>query len=1151
MPSGNETTTKFKVDISDLKKNIQEANRQIRLANAEFKTASAGMDSWSKSADGLSAKIAQTDKVLKAQKTILADYEKQLELISAEYGENSKEADEMRIKVENQRATVIKTEKSIGDFQSKLADLEAEQKKSAEAAKLQETGLAKLEKTISDQESALKELKTQYKNVVLEQGDSSDSAKALASQIDKLSSELNDNKTRLSEVDKAADDLDKTLDEVSESASDAANGGFTVLKGAIANLVADGVRAALNGLKKLGSEIVDVGKKSIANYAEYEQLVGGVETLFKDSANQVQKYANKAFKTAGLSANDYMETVTSFSASLLQGLNGDTAKAAKTADLAITDMSDNANKMGTSMESIQNAYQGFAKQNYTMLDNLKLGYGGTQKEMARLINDSGVLGDTMKVTEKNVNEVSFDKIIEAIHVVQNEMGITGTTAKEAAETIEGSKNAMQAAWQNLLTGLADDDADIGALFDTFMKSAETYLNNILPRIETLVGRAVDFVKEKLQEKFPDAMKVVETVFGTIKSAFSWVIDNSDYIISALAGIGAAIVAWNIASVVTNIIKMVNAIKAMGAASAFAAAKQWLLNTALMANPIGLVVAAIAGLVTAFVVLWYKSEKFRNFWIGLWEKIKGVAEPIITSLSEWFSEAWDKIKKVLAPVAKIIGGYFKMAWKNIQVVWDVAVKYFKMIWDNIKLVFSVVKSVLSGDFSGAWDAIKQIFGNTGKFFGEVWDGIKSIFGNVGEFFGNAFSGVKDKITGAFSKVGDWFKSNWKSIILFILNPFAGLFKYLYDNFEGFRNFVDGVWEKIKTGVSNMAQAVIEFFQPVIDFFTAAWNIIKELAVGCWNLIKAVWSVVSEWFKTNVIQPVVTFFTALWDAIKTAASAAWTFIKSVWAAVSGWFTAHVIQPVAKFFAMMWNGIKTAASTAWNGIKAVWSVVSSWFNNTIIQPVAKFFTGMWDGLKKGAADAWDGIKKVFSVVSDWFKDTFSVAWQKVKDVFSTGGKVFDGIKEGIVSAFTTVVNAIIRGINKVIAIPFNAINDILDNIQNVSIAGIEPFSGLVHRLPVPQIPELARGGVLKRGQVGLLEGNGAEAVVPLENNKRWIAATAAELKRALASEGIIGGGAGAAPAVTNNYNFTQNNNSPKALSRLEIYRQSKNLLHLKGAT
>jgi len=221
-------------------------------------------------------------------------------------------------------------------------------------------------------------------------------------------------------------------------------------------------------------------KMAMSNYADYEQLVGGVETLFKDSGGQVMQYANNAFRTAGLSANEYMETVTSFSASLLQGLGGDTEQAAEIANLAITDMSDNANKMGTDMSLIQNAYQGFAKQNYTMLDNLKLGYGGTATEMARLINDSGVLGDTIEVTADTVNTVSFDKIIQAINTVQTRMGITGTTAKEASTTIQGSVASMKGAWTNFLTGLSDDTADMEALITNLSETVITVSENVVP-----------------------------------------------------------------------------------------------------------------------------------------------------------------------------------------------------------------------------------------------------------------------------------------------------------------------------------------------------------------------------------------------------------------------------------------------------------------------------------------------------------------------------------------------------------------------------------------------------------------------------------------------------------------------------------------------
>ena len=253
------------------------------------------------------------------------------------------------------------------------------------------------------------------------------------------------------------------------------------------------------------SGVAFLTKSSLEQYAEYEQLVGGVETLFKQSADIVQQYADNAYKTAGMSANEYMDTVTSFSASLLQGLGGDTAKAAEVANQAITDMSDNANKMGTSMQMIQNAYQGFAKQNYTMLDNLKLGYGGTQEEMARLINDSGVLGDAFVATANNINEVSFDKIIEAIHVVQTNMGVTGTTAAEAASTIEGSVASAKSAWTNLITGIADENADLDTLIGNFVTSAETVTGNVVPRITQILsgmGTAIEQLAPILAAEVP-------------------------------------------------------------------------------------------------------------------------------------------------------------------------------------------------------------------------------------------------------------------------------------------------------------------------------------------------------------------------------------------------------------------------------------------------------------------------------------------------------------------------------------------------------------------------------------------------------------------------------------------------------------------------
>ncbi|MCM1159383.1 MAG: hypothetical protein NC348_12940 [Clostridium sp.] len=259
---------------------------------------------------------------------------------------------------------------------------------------------------------------------------------------------------------------------------------------------------------------------AVKAYSDYEQLAGGVETLFDKSADKVMEYANKAYKTAGLSANAYMETVTSFSASLLQSLDGDTAAAADKADKAIVDMSDNANKMGSSMESIQNAYQGFAKQNYTMLDNLKLGYGGTKEEMERLLSDA------REIAGVEFDISSYADVVDAIHVVQENMGITGTTSKEAATTIQGSISSFSAAWENFLTGMADEEQDFDQLLSNLVDSALTVVDNLAPRIidtaprlaeglAELVASIGDSIPDLLSQLLPIAISAVTNLLDSL------------------------------------------------------------------------------------------------------------------------------------------------------------------------------------------------------------------------------------------------------------------------------------------------------------------------------------------------------------------------------------------------------------------------------------------------------------------------------------------------------------------------------------------------------------------------------------------------------------------------------------------------------------
>ena len=348
---------------------------------------------------------------------------------------------------------------------------------------------------------------------------------------------------------------------------------------------ADKLKSGLATAAKVGAAAIGAAsagvaaltKASIEQYGEYEQLVGGVETLFKASSDVVQQYAANAYKTAGMSANEYMETVTSFSASLLQSLDGDTAAAAEKANLAITDMSDNANKMGTSMESIQNAYQGFAKQNYTMLDNLKLGYGGTKEEMQRLLDDANAL-NAAQGNYTNYTIDSYADIVDAIHTVQTEMGITGTTQLEASTTIQGSIASMKAAYDNFIAGLGDENADMAELITNLLGSTVTVAENLLPVVEKILENIGVVVQEKgpeMIEKFvgyaiEKLPQVIELGMKMVVAIVSGLAKNLPQIVRSVLDMMATIVKTfvssipNIVDVGKQIVKgLWEGIKAMG------------------------------------------------------------------------------------------------------------------------------------------------------------------------------------------------------------------------------------------------------------------------------------------------------------------------------------------------------------------------------------------------------------------------------------------------------------------------------------------------------------------------------------------------------------------------------------------------------------
>lgn len=530
--------------------------------------------------------------------------------------------------------------KSIAATKDKIGVLDKELERQTE--KLRSLGDALEEVTRAHGKESQEALAAQnaYNNQAKAVAKLQDQLNGAKAELAGMENAVKDNKDAIDGLGREVEDAGEAMDEAGRNAH---NFGEKLKSG-----LATAAKVTTAAAVAISAATAALVKSSIDDFSNYEQLVGGVETLFKSSAGQVQAYAQSAFKTAGLSANEYMDTVTSFSASLLQGLSGDTAEAAKLADLAITDMADNANKMGTEMESIQYAYQGFAKQNYTMLDNLKLGYGGTQEEMIRLINDSGILNEEIK----NLDNVTFDQIIQAIHEVQTQIGITGTTALEAEETIQGSTAAMKSAWDNLKTGLASGDQDMGKLVSDFTSSVETAAQNLLPRVRVILENIGPMVGQILAASL--AAFLPEAEVDAITEQVTGFLDVMKMLIPVMAGATSAMVAYKAASSISGVIDMlINATKGQTVAQAA-------LNAVMNANPFVLVATLIAGLVTALVTLYMTNETFRNkvnaAWTSVTTTISSGAQKIKTFFTEtipnagrkavdWFTSIPDQMKKV--------------------------------------------------------------------------------------------------------------------------------------------------------------------------------------------------------------------------------------------------------------------------------------------------------------------------------------------------------------------------------------------------------------------------------------------------------------------------------------------------------------------------
>lgn len=581
------------------------------------------------------------------------------------------------------------------------------------------------------------------------------------------------------------------------------------------------------GVIAVGKKIIDVVKQSAQAYAEYQQLVGGVETLFGTrGAKDLQEYArmvgkttkeasgefkmlqqsqslvmdnaSKAYKTAGMSMNQYMGTVTSFAASLKQSAKNE-YEAAKIADMAVLDMADNANKMGTSIESIQIAYQGFAKNSYAMLDNLKLGYGGSQTEMKRLLSDAE------KLTGIKYDISSLSDVYQAIHVIQEELGITGTTAKEAMETVEGSALMMKAAWENLLIGMGDKNADVGKLTDDLADSIMTWLGNIAPVVGTVVLSLLKVVGRLILKGLQAGVaKLNELLKGALKKLGNLILDLLKGALNGILSFFKKI--WE---------EIKQAVLTIAAAIASGLKKIW------------------EGIKAAATTVW---NGIKSFLTGVWEGLRATATAIWTGVSSFFSAIWTGISTAASTIWGGIKSFLTGVWEGLS-------STASSIWGGIQSFLSGVWEGLSGTASTIWGGIKDTITNAWTAVSEkaspVWDGITNTVTN-------AWNAAKANAENIWGKIGETVRSAWEAISSTIASKAETIGAKVRDLWDGarskfsdFGNWVrdtfSGIFEKaIKKIVVTIGLLVtkihLKFMELKGKLYEAGQNIIEGLKNG---------------------------------------------------------------------------------------------------------------------------------------------------------------------------------------------------------------------------------------------------------------------------------------------------------------------------------
>lgn len=778
--------------------------------------------------------------------------------------------------------------------------------------------------------------------------------------------------------------------------------------------------------ESLGSNIVGTFKKIVAaagigkafstalsEGAALQQSLGGVETLFKDSADKVKGFANEAYKTTGLSANAYMENVTGFSASLLQSLGGDTNKAAETANMAMIDMSDNANKMGTSMESIQLAYQGFAKQNYTMLDNLKLGYGGTKQEMQRL------LADAEKLTGVKYDINNLSDVYSAIHAIQENLDITGTTAREAATTFTGSFESMKAAAQNVLGKIAIGENVTPAL-QSLLETTKTFLfGNFLPMIGNILsGLGVvltEGVSSLASQLFGDAFgsavyDQIGRVTGIFQTFFDMIFGSMDKEgnFEILDALGFSEDAAN------QIINIADNIR---------------VTFENIGSAIGNVGSIVADFVGGFLGIQDSGQNV-NLLGTAFEFLSNVLKGASSILKDITGLLKEHPGIVSAVASAVIG--LTTAWKTYKAV-SLAIKTIESAKNaifNISFALSQARAVASGTLTAAYAAENAAAVGASKSF-SLFNAVMSMSPHVK--IALAIGALVSALIFFFTQTEmgrqiwqgfmDWLSSAWQSIS----STLSGVW-------NGIVETATTVWNNMMVVVSPIIQGVVDFIKSVWDGISLWWTenqgLIQQTFTTVWNaiqtVIQTVMPIIQSIIETamNILAP---FIEATWNNICTVVTTVWELIKiAIQTAmdVIGGIIKAVMAIINGDWGTAWNAIKGVGEAIWKGLSAAGKAIFDGF--------AQILSNIWSAIKTVASNAWEGLKSTVLGLIDGLVQGAKNAWesmkQGVRDLVDKVTSIFDGIKNiDLWEAGKAILDGFLNGLKSA----WNAVTDFVGGI------------------------------------------------------------------------------------------------------------------------